>query len=241
MLMENHCQHVYPIQGKDTREGEREESGSNRAYGNNRMTQYEIEVSYNLEIQRFQFSLTKRFRFGDGIKTTDVSCFASSELLGLFTSITELLLRFTLLCLPLLFGGLVLSPRFQKAKSGLCFSFIRQMSPSQAMSNHSAPSVRLHPPGLVFSLLASVPCHGLAPTLAYQALFLGKACRCFVSVWLYLFVSVCFISHPALFFSFLSPLLLFLSVLLTQTYQLNGQTDYARKRENKKGKIFFPP
>lgn len=38
MLMENHCQHVYPIQGKDTREGEREESGSNRAYGNNRMT-----------------------------------------------------------------------------------------------------------------------------------------------------------------------------------------------------------
>lgn len=74
------------------------------------------------------------------------------------------------------------------------------MSPSQAMSNHSAPSVRLHPPGLVFSLLASVPCHGLAPTLAYQALFLGKACRCFVSVWLYLFVSVCFISHPAFFF-----------------------------------------
>lgn len=76
------------------------------------------------------------------------------------------------------------------------------MSPSQAMSNHSAPSVRLHPPGLVFSLLASVPCHGLAPTLAYQALFLGKACRCFVSVCLYLFVSVCFISHTALFFFF---------------------------------------
>lgn len=73
------------------------------------------------------------------------------------------------------------------------------------MSNHSAPSVRLHPPGLVFSLLASVPCHGLAPTLAYQALFLGKARRCFVSVWLYLFVSVCFISHPALFFHFFLP------------------------------------
>lgn len=67
------------------------------------------------------------------------------------------------------------------------------------MSNHSAPSVRLHPPGLVFSLLASVPCHGLAPTLAYQAPFLGKACRCFVSVWLYLFVSLFFISHPTLF------------------------------------------
>lgn len=108
------------------------------------------------------------------------------------------------------------------------------MSPSQAMSNHSAPSVRLHPPGLVFSLLASVPCHGLAPTLAYQALFLGKACRCFVSVWLYLFVSVCFISHTALFFfSFLSPFLLLLSVLLTQTYQSNGQTDYAREYREK--------
>lgn len=48
---------------------------------------------------------------------------------------------------------LVLSPRSSEAKSALCSSFIRQMSPSQAMNNHSTPSVRLHPPGLVCSLL----------------------------------------------------------------------------------------
>lgn len=115
------------------------------------------------------------------------------------------------------------------------------MSPSQAMSNHSAPSVRLHPPGLVFSLLASVPCHGLAPTLAYQALFFGQSMQ-MLCLCLALSVCVCLFHFPpcSFFFSFLSPFLLLLSVLLTQTYQSNGQTDYAReKREQKKKDLFF--
>lgn len=77
------------------------------------------------------------------------------------------------------------------------------MSPSQAMSNHSAPSVRLHPPGLVFSLLASVPCHGLAPTLAYQALFFGQSMQ-MLCLCLALSVCVCLFHFPPCSFFFIS-------------------------------------
>lgn len=59
--------------------------------------------------------------------------------------------------------GLVLGPGCREVEAALRSSFIRQMSPSQAMNNRRAPSVRRHPPGPVGSLLPSVPCHGLAP------------------------------------------------------------------------------
>lgn len=101
-------------------------------------------------------------------------------------------------------------------------SFIRQMSPSQAMNNRHAPSVRWHPPGLVGSLLPSVPCHGLAPTAClHQHLsfsffppfpFPGHGtqmlCLCptpsVCSVCLFLFPSHVFLYHPHLLSS-LSP------------------------------------
>lgn len=136
--------------------------------------------------------------------------------------------------------GFVLSPRSYEAKSAFCFSFIRQIPPSQAMSNHRAPSVRLHPPGLVCSLLASVPCHGLAPTVCLPSTFFwawhtdalslsGSICLCLS------------LSFPTALF-FLFPLFLFLSVLLTQTPQSNEQADYVRvEREQKKVKNVLTP
>ena len=157
--------------------------------------------------------------------------------------ISQLYLKLSLLCFSFAVVGLVLSSGSQEAKSALCFSFIRQMSPSQAMNNHSAPSVRLHPPGLVRSLLASVPCHGLALAvcLPQHLFFSGMARRCFVSVWLYLFASVFLFPRATVFF--FTSFSFFLSVLLTQTPQSNEQADYVReKREHKKReKDVLPP
>lgn len=71
------------------------------------------------------------------------------------------------------------------------------------MNNHSPPSVSLHPPGLVCSLHASVPCHGLAPAVCLPSTFF--------SAWhtdaLSLSSSICLclsLSFPILLFSFSS-------------------------------------
>lgn len=113
------------------------------------------------------------------------------------------------------------------------------MSPSQAMNNRSPPSVRRHPPGLVCSLLASVPCHGLAPTVCLPStFFLDVARRRFVSVGLYLFASPS-LPHPtSVSFCALLPPLLFPLVLLTQAPQSNEQADYVREERQQKGECF---
>lgn len=103
----------------------------------------------------------------------------------------RLQLKLSLLCLLLLLSqGLSSSPRSLEVEAALCFSFIRQMPPSQAMSNQSAPSVRQHPPGLVCSLLASAACHGLALRVCLPCTFfpphgMQMLCLCLaLSVWL---------------------------------------------------------
>lgn len=137
--------------------------------------------------------------------------FPSSGPVGLFT-------------LPALHGGgLVLGPGCWEVETALCSSFIRQMSPSQAMNNRRAPSVRRHPPGPVGSLLPSVPCHGLAPTACLRQhlsflffppfLFPGTARSCFLSVRLhpsalsvsFFFRPTSFLYHPICSPRFLRP------------------------------------
>lgn len=105
------------------------------------------------------------------------------------------------------------------------------MSPSQAMSNHSAPSVRLHPPGLVFSLLASVPCHGLASTLAYQALFFGQSMQ-MLCLCLALSVCVCLFHFPPCSFFFFHFFLPSFSYSLYCWPRLTNQMDKQIMRGN---------
>ena len=104
----------------------------------------------------------------------------ASELLRLFTwllAIAEALSP----VFSVAVSGLGLSATSSEVETALCSSFIRQMSPSQAMNNRNVPSVRRHPPGLFSSLLASVPCHGLAPAVCLRStFFLCMACRRFV-------------------------------------------------------------
>lgn len=118
------------------------------------------------------------------------------------------------------------------------------MSPSQAMNNHSAPSVRLHPPGLVHSLLCfcSLSWLGIRSLPTQQLLFFGHGtqmlCLCLaLSVCVRLF-SFFFFPNPCFFslFSLISfSLRLLLSESLTQTPQSNEQADYVRgKRADKK-------
>lgn len=181
-------------------------------------------------------NLTRRFRYWNSIKTNDVSYLDS---FGLQASISDKVPLFIywswsgLLFLLLLFAGFIQSLISLKAKSALCFSFIRQMSPSQAMSNRSAPSVRLHPPGLVCSLLASVSCHCLAPTVCLPSTFFFWAWHS-DALSLSGSVSVCvfhFLPWLLLFFCllFLYPSL-FLFSLLTQTPQSKQLADYVREK-----------
>lgn len=141
-------------------------------------------------------------------------------------------------------GGLVLGPGCWEVETALRSSFIRQMSPSQAMNNRRAPSVRRYPPGLVGSLLPSVPCHGLAPTAClHQHLsfpffppfpFPGHGtqmlCLCptpsVCSVCLFLFSSQVFLYHPHLLSSFSSP---------SKSPKSNPQADCGGEKKKKKG------
>lgn len=111
------------------------------------------------------------------------------------------------------------------------------MSPSQTMNNHSAPSVRLHPPGLVCSLLASVPCRGLAPAVCLPSIFFWAWHAGALSLSGSICLRPCLSFFPPYFFFSLISFFfrLFLSVLLTQAPQSNEQADYVReKREQKK-------
>lgn len=167
--------------------------------------------------------------------TRDVSHIWITEITDIIPQLQpKLSLLFPSCCL-----GLVLSPRSYEAVSALCLSFIRQMSPSEAMNNHRAPSVWLHPPGLVHSLLASVPCHGLAPAVCLPSTFfwawLADALSLSGSVCLRLSLSF---PNPDFFLPllFLLSFSFFLSlcVLLTWTPQSNEQADYVREKEKTK-------
>lgn len=105
------------------------------------------------------------------------------------------------------------------------------MSPSQAMTNRTAPSVRLHPPGLVCSLLASVSCHGLAPSVCLPSTFFGHGTRT-----LCLCLALClFQFRPSFFyFSFLPSIPFFFYCQLISHPQ-SGDAVYLRE----KGKTFF--
>lgn len=87
-----------------------------------------------------------------------------------------------------------------------------------------------------FFLLFLVMTWHLQP--AYPAPFLGMAHRYFVSLWLYLSVSVSFPenpSHPPTPHRFLS----LLSHSLTKSPKSNEQADYVREERAKKGKRMF--
>lgn len=111
------------------------------------------------------------------------------------------------------------------------------------MNNRTAPSVRRHPPGLVCSLLPSVPCHGLAPAACLPStFFLGMERRCFVSVWLYLSVSLSFFSSPFFLFSVYISFSLFSSSLTcwpSHPNQTNKQIMWEKRGQKKKGKGCF--
>lgn len=147
------------------------------------------------------------------------------------TEIMYIIPRLHLKLRPLLLLSQASSPQTPsslKDETSLCFSFIRQMSPSQAMNNRSAPSVRRHPPGLVCSLLASVPCHGLAPAVCLPSTFF--------SVWHADALSVSlFLSFPNPFFPFTS----LFAHLLTKSPKSNRQAGHVREGKNKR-KIIYP-
>lgn len=136
----------------------------------------------------------------------------------------QLQLELRPLCFLLLLSqSLSQSPRSLEVEAALCFSFIRPMSSSQAMSNRHAPSVRQHPPGLVCSLLASAPCHGLAPSVCLASTFFFHADALSLSG------SVSIYQHP----SFPSQLSSFLAPTLTKPPKLNRWADYLRKGRRK--------
>lgn len=111
------------------------------------------------------------------------------------------------------------------------------------MNNRTAPSVRRHPPALVCSLLPSVPCHGLAPAACLPStFFLGMERRCFVSVRLYLSVSLSFFSSPFFLFSFYISFSLFSSSRTCwpiHPNQTNKQIMWEKRGQTKKGKRMF--
>lgn len=139
---------------------------------------------YFLRYQSFKLQSAKKMWKGYYIPIVKFA----SELLRLFTwflAIAEALSP----VFSVAVSGLGLSATSSEVETALCSSFIRQMSPSQAMNNRNVPSVRRHPPGLFSSLLASVPCHGLAPAVCLRSTFFcawhadalslsGSACLC---------------------------------------------------------------
>lgn len=72
------------------------------------------------------------------------------------------------------------------------------MSPSQAMNNHSPPSVSLHRPGVICSLHASVSCHDLAPAVCRPSTFFGHGTQ-MLCLCLTLSVGVCLFIFPSYF------------------------------------------
>lgn len=94
------------------------------------------------------------------------------------------------------------------------------------------------------AFFASVPCHGLAPAVCLPSnfFFLGMARRCFVSVWLYLFVSVSFLFSfsPTHAFFLFSPWSLSLSASSSPSRwprhpnQMNKQIMWGEKERTKK-------
>lgn len=104
------------------------------------------------------------------------------------------------------------------------------------MNNRCAPSVRRHPPGLVCSLLPSVPCHGLAPTACLPGTFFFFF---FSGAWhadaLSLSDSICLclsLSFSSPSFFFFSDIFFPLSSLsLTKLPKSKEQADYVREKK----------
>lgn len=96
------------------------------------------------------------------------------------------------------FALLPMGARSSEAESAVCNSFIRQMSPSQAMNNHAPPPIGLPAPtwsGLQPSCWCSSRCFGTCPlSTKHLFFFMGLVPRCNVSVELYLFSCATFSS-----------------------------------------------